>query len=358
MPYEPVIDFDQLLAPIPGDNPSGDNLIYRQEFDDLKQARTADDPDKYHGDARGMKQADWPKVLDLATEALAAKSKDLQIAAWLTEALVGIHGFAGLHDGLRLIRGLLEGFWDTLYPEIEDGDLLGRANAIDSLNRPSFLLAVQKAPITNGKKAFRYSYFDWKLSSAGAEGQLPDGESTGGAGVERRISAQEWAEAQAASNRAYYEDLFRFMNRCRDECKALDEVMDQKFGRHTPGLNGLKKGFEEIRVFVEKIVDEKRILEPDAAADSGEGAAEQAGAAAGRPGITAGPIRSRREALRRLAEVADFFQATEPHSPVAYLLRRSINWGNMSLENWLVDVVKNAQVLDELRETLGIKAKE
>jgi len=60
-------------------------------------------------------------VTKLCGEAIAKKSKDLQVAAWLVEALVRRDGFAGLIEGLALIRGLIENFWDTLYPELEDG---------------------------------------------------------------------------------------------------------------------------------------------------------------------------------------------------------------------------------------------
>ena len=60
---------------------------------------------------------------------LARRSKDLQVAAWLTEALTRTYGFPGLRDGLRVLRGLHEAFWETLHPQIEDGDLEFRAGA-------------------------------------------------------------------------------------------------------------------------------------------------------------------------------------------------------------------------------------
>ena len=50
------------------------------------------------------------------------KTKDLQLAGWLTEALLKQKGFGGLKDGLALCHGLVDKFWDTLYPELEDGD--------------------------------------------------------------------------------------------------------------------------------------------------------------------------------------------------------------------------------------------
>ena len=67
------------------------------------------------------KSPTWPAVIEMATEALTTKSKDLQITVWLVEALVKQHGFAGLRDGLQLLRELQERFWPSLYPAVEDG---------------------------------------------------------------------------------------------------------------------------------------------------------------------------------------------------------------------------------------------
>lgn len=73
-------------------------------------------------------------------------------------------------------------------------------------------------------------------------------------------------------------------------------------------------------------------------------------------GNGSGPIRNRAEALKRLAEIAAFFQRTEPHSPVYYLIQRAVKWGNMPFETWLQDVVKDENVLNQIKETLGINA--
>jgi type VI secretion system protein ImpA len=66
---------------------------------------------------------------------------------------------------------------------------------------------------------------------------------------------------------------------------------------------------------------------------------------------------SRADALRRLASIAKFFQTTEPHSPVAYLVQRAVRWGEMPLENWLEEVVTDWNVLSAVRETLGLPKK-
>ena len=71
-------------------------------------------------------------------------------------------------------------------------------------------------------------------------------------------------------------------------------------------------------------------------------------------GGTSGPVQSRREALQRLAEVADYFRRAEPHSPVSFLVNRAVRWGDMSLDQWLAEVVKDPTTLGSLYETLGV----
>ncbi len=113
----------ELLTPIAGDKPIGPSLRYAPVYDQIKEARRQDDAGPQGDWQRERKVADFRLVSDLANKAIAERSKDLQLAVWLTEAALNREKFPGLQQGLELLRGLLEQFWDTLYPEIEDDDL-------------------------------------------------------------------------------------------------------------------------------------------------------------------------------------------------------------------------------------------
>src|SRR5207248_7227368 len=103
---------EQLPTPSPGANPGGIELRYEPLYDKIKEARREEEDIPQGEWQTERKVADWPLVLKLATETIEKKSKDLQIAAWLTEAKLRREGFAGLRDGLDLIDGLLAQFWD------------------------------------------------------------------------------------------------------------------------------------------------------------------------------------------------------------------------------------------------------
>jgi type VI secretion system protein ImpA len=108
---------DELLNPIEGPNPSGVNLRYDPVYDKIKEARREEDHPPPGMTERDRKVADNLLVLKLTQEVLTARTKDLQLAAWLTEALLKQKGFGGLKEGLAFCYGLTEKFWDTVYPD-------------------------------------------------------------------------------------------------------------------------------------------------------------------------------------------------------------------------------------------------
>lgn len=358
----PVVDLDVLLQPISDEAPSGENLRYSGLYDDISDARRADDTLNQGDWQSEVKVADFRRVIDLSVAALSSKSKDLQVAAWLSEALIKEAGFAGLRDGLKLLAGLQDNFWDTLHPEIDEGDMEGRANAISWLDAQG-AFAIKGAPITDGPG---YGYFGFEDSrrfdipenfdSLGAEEQQKYNDLKYQAETERRITADMWRKATAQTRRAFCEELNFTIAECWAALKELNEVIEARYERNQmPGLSELRKALETIELQTKKMLDEKRLEEPDesdaeyADGESGEGADGSA-----RGGSSAGAVQGRRDALKRLGEIAAFFQRTEPHSPVAYLVQRAVKWGNMPLDSWLQDVIKDDNVLYSLRQTLGL----
>ncbi len=71
------------------------------------------------------------------------RSHDLRAATYLTEAELTARGLLGLRDGLQLITGYLEKYWDTVFPRLDeddDNDPTSRINALAALNNPGGVL--------------------------------------------------------------------------------------------------------------------------------------------------------------------------------------------------------------------------
>ena len=152
---------NDLLNPVSADKPAGENLRNSPVFDKIKEARRQDD-DLAQGEwVRERKLADWPLTIKLISETLATKSKDLQLIAWLAEAMLRKEGIAGFRESLDLAKAMLEKFWDGLYPELEDGDAEYRATPLQWIG-DRLEIPIKQQPIT--KKGL--NWYQYKESRA------------------------------------------------------------------------------------------------------------------------------------------------------------------------------------------------
>ena len=121
MPVDTAL-LEALLLPVPGDNPAGRDLRYDPRYDQVKEARREDLELPPGGLATDRKVADWQHVVKLSAQLLSAETKDLQLAAWLSEALLKRDGLSGLITGLESLRSILERYWDHCYPAWDEDD--------------------------------------------------------------------------------------------------------------------------------------------------------------------------------------------------------------------------------------------
>ncbi len=332
---------DDLLNPIPGDNPSGENLRYAPVYDQIKEARREEEEIEQGDWQHERKKADWPLVVKLTGEVLAKKSKDLQIVAWLTEALLRREGFQGLKDGLDLTRSLLETFWDTLYPEIEDGDLEMRATPLEwigsRLDQPIRLVTLTRS----GLDWLRYK----DSRSVPYETDTAKAEQRAQAIQDGKLTPEEFDEAVTGTPTQFYEDRMTQLVGCLESTDALAALCDEKFGDYSPNFNSLKKSLEEIKQVVHVLLAKRRqgeapAAEPEqagyedtSAAGYEEAGADGAAAASARAKRAAGPLApepvDRDDAIARVLAGAKWLRQNDAYGPAAYMLVRALRWGEL-----------------------------
>jgi type VI secretion system protein ImpA len=338
---------EDLLNPIAGDNPSGVDVRYDTKlllYDKIKEARREDDGLAQGDWQQERKVADVPLVLKLTQEALATRTKDLQLCVWLSEALLRTEGFAGLRQGITLCQGLVANFWDTLYPPIEDGDLELRAAPLDWLGS-ALDISLKATPLTRAG----YGFLKYKESRiVGYEAQAT-GDKEKKQRAERikegKLTPEDFDKAFVETPKAFYVQTEKDLDGCLAALKSLDETCDEKFGNAGPALGKLKTALEEIRHTVHGLLQKKRETEPDpveevpaeAGAEGGEGSNGAGGAGASRgsvPSIVISVMNSsepadRREVIASIAKAAAFLRQREPHSPAPYLMMRGLRWGEL-----------------------------
>jgi len=337
---------DDLLNPIPGDNPSGVNLRYEKIYDQIKEARTEDEFQRGPFEHE-LKKADYNLAIKLAGEALATKSKDLQLAAWLTEAHVKREGPALIEPCFKLMLDLQEQFWDTLYPVVEDGDVGMRAMPIEwAANR--IALVLRQAPITK-KGLSHFQYVESRKVGYEADATSDSkSEARRTAIGEGKVTGEEFDEAFVATPKSFYVGLQQSLQSTTETLESLEGFCEGKFGHDGPSLSTLRTSIEEVGQVVNSLLNEKRKTEPDPVDPTEIQEEEQAGpeepVASGtgpgvRPGrfvpMSNGEIISAKptswdDAINRIRECAQFILEERPSSPTAYLLQAVVQLGEMN----------------------------
>jgi type VI secretion system protein ImpA len=351
MATKPLLDLETLLAPIPGENPAGSLLRYTGDYDEIKALQPKPDRDALEA---GGQEGQWPKLVQIASQKTREKSKDLQIAAWLTEGLVHLHGFAGFRDGLLLVHGLLDRFWDHVYPLPDEGDLEVRAAPLQALLERNASLWIGEIPLTPSP-----------IRAGGKEEQIPVTYNLWHLIVVAQQADKKPLQApmEAAENNAppdFLKQLYGDLEEAETALNALKQSLAQRFGPAAPGAGSASDSLAKCKARLRSVMTKRGIpvgpAEGNGQPTQGAEGAESKGAAAN--GAASGPISSREDALSRLREVADYFRQTEPHSPVPYLIQRAINWSRMSFDQLLVELVKDKNSRNEISSTLGIGAGE
>jgi type VI secretion system protein ImpA len=352
---------NDILAPIPGENPSGVDLRYDTKlliFDKIKEARREDDSLSLGEWQSARKTAQYPLVVQLAQDTLATASKDLQLTAWLTDALLHTDGFSGLRQGLELTLRLLTEFWDSVYPVIEDGDRELRARPLAWLG--SMLdLPVRSAPIV----AAGYSHIEYRESRlVGYEDQAKSEKEkqTRNAMLKAgKLAPDVFDKAFAETPKAFYWQVQKDLDASIALVAQLETFCDEKLEDDAPAFGKLRTALTDVRHTVTGFLDKKRETEPDPPEDlpipetpipvvetTSESHPETAKIS------PEGEPADRRQAIARLVSAATYLRRQEPLSPAPYLILRAFRWGELRGSSRLSDHALLEAPSTELRQQI------
>jgi type VI secretion system protein ImpA len=366
---------DNLLAPVSADAPAGvnprENISPSSPYLQLKDARDAarraerraeTDP----GQDQGL-LAEWQTILTLAPKVLAEQAKDLQIAVWYLEALVRARGFAGLHDGFRLLRGLVDSYWETMFSLEEEGEeaLKTRLSPIDGLDGGesdgALIAPLRKVPITAPGDPGPFSFYH--LEQAWALSQISDA-AVRAKRVERgAVTLEQFNAAANASGGRYYVTLIADIEGCIAEHEGLTEALDALAGYDSPSSTKIR---DLLRAIADAVTNASRDLvaryrqaNPAAAAAAVDETPGDA-AVSEPPGPKdpmnpSGVLRNREEALEVLTRVATYFSTAEPQSPISESLQDLVRKARLPFSELMAELIPDASALRMAFIFAGIK---
>lgn len=312
-----------LLEPVAGSDPCGTDLRYDPRIDGIKEARREELAAPGETD---RKVADWNVVVSGTTQLL-KETKDLQLAAWLTEALLRRNGIGGLATGLEAVRGIIEKYWDGCYPPVEDDDLELRIGPIEWLGS-KLAVPVRLAPVFTDELSYA-AYQESRgipTEQDGAENKEKR-EQRAEALSQGKVAPEDADRAVENTSKAAVKSTLADIDAALAAANALEKASDEKFGRDAPSLAPLRSSLDEVRRLMASVLVRKLELDPDPIEET---PLEELSAVEGADGapISVEPV-NRADAGNRIAVVARWLRQQDPAHPAPYLMVRGYRWGEL-----------------------------
>jgi len=345
------MNLDLLLEPISPEAPSGgkdlsenDPAFFELESmvnDRVKTDRGERDP--------GLKAAvpSWNDIKQTAYD-LCTRAHDLRVAMILLRALVHTQGLPGLREGFNFFQGLIERYWDTVYPQLdsEDPDPAGiRIGVLEDLDsREALVGPLTEVTLCASREVGKFSLRDYYL----ATGQI--------ALTEEQRKKQEkdgkylprLQQIEAAFEKCGIEDLQANQAATASSLESLHQIeliLKEKAGPEaTPTFGELSKVLKEMDVLLTNQLKRRGavIISTPESRIEGEGPGPES---ENQPGQTSShtiksmdTIRSRQDVSRLLQQICQYYEQNEPASPVPLLLKRAMRLVEKSFIEILEDL--------------------
>lgn len=346
-----MIPLQKLLEPISSDKPCGDSLAYDPEFQKL----TVDIKGKRETQAAGeIKPAEEPNWKDIRERCLTllARSKDLQIAVFLTLAQLKLEGLVGFHDGISLLRQWLERYWDSLHPQLDPtdkNDPTERLNLLGSVSKEvgamgdplKFLERLNAAPLSQSARMGRFSLGDIVRSESGSPG--PSNKPPPSAGQIEAAFRDTAPDVLRATSEAVVDTVIQI--------KAIDALLTRTVGGATaPAWDNLIDMLNQIQKRLTQHLSGGAPPMNEAAGGQGiTGGGTQSGAQGGR--AFSGTIQTRQDVVRVLDQICQFYRQFEPSSPIPFILARAKRLVEMDYMQIINELTPEA--LDKVKTITG-----
>ena len=361
-------ELEEFLAPVDHSNPSGVELRNDARFHALERslepaARSA----RVTGDSATPRTPpiDWDGLLKDAAE-MARAGRDLRLLVMVTRMATHQRGLEGLGDALSMLTATVEQCWDHLHPALRDAPspreaALRRINALYQLeNTDNGLmadLALNTVFTLRGIGAVTGS----DLAAVAINRATVISEAADGLGEKEKAALAAAHEAQVARTATALKALATERPeevaalaaaavRARAALSALEAALDARVAE-----NGVGVRFAALGTLIGRIAQSLAGAE---AAPAGA-AAPQADAASA-PVMPApeggaaipGQITSRREVERCLDLIIDFYERTEPSSPLPHLARRMRKMVPMTFMQLMEEIAPSG--MKEFRAVAGV----
>lgn len=363
MGIEMTLKFEYLLQGISIEQPCGVDCSFSNDFHAIKKAKTWDDPLLDQGDwIAEPKQADWQFVNDKIIELLCEKTKDIRLYTWLIQAWSHLYGFEGIARGLELSQQSLGRYWLEIHPVIEEDNLDQRLGLLQGLIA-QFPILMKQIPLVSSAPFYSLSTYEALLHQRNMQLKQQDYSS----------------ENDPVQDLEYFEQLLlntdksilsrnnQYLLEIQTEWQKLKTTLDQLLGLDAPSFAATDSQLEAIFTSIKRIYKIETFAQPSEIILDQVNSPQPHTSEAVVMNIShvnsnlqkfqphaQNHLANRQQAMQLLQEIAQYFQINEPHSPVSYMLQKTIKWSQLPLHEWLAQVIKNENPVEHVHELLGV----
>ena len=351
---------EELLQPIPSisDEKSASNcgkyLKYDYIYDQIKEFRREDDPRLTQGVwLIEPKKASWNDVRKVCETALKTQTKDLQIAVWWMEAMISMYGFSGLNQGIELLYGLCDRYWNNIWPaiDIQNNDLTARMAPFYFFTEKvsdRMLLVPLTWPEDITSNPFALS--DW----IAARHNLHVKNSSG-------FTIKDFQKSVTTTPLDFLQNIDEDINNSEKNLKKLENLLNELCKNDSPSFRVIYDHFNEIKqINTKNLTDRKKISDAEEAKRQAK-LAEQAQKAALEENLVAEELNNEandnnnkeeerptptiENAYSALNEIAVFLEEKQPQSPSSTLIKIASAIGKKTFQELLEINMKNGATL-------------
>ncbi|WP_018277142.1 type VI secretion system protein TssA [Teredinibacter turnerae] len=367
-----LFDLEQILSPIPGEVDTGVDVRMdpspTSTYQTIKAARSAAraaERNSIHDGHSNEADDHWRVIKNLAPELIAAQAKDLEVACWYTEALLRSNGFQGLRDGFRLILGLIENFWENLYPMPDEDGIETRVSCLAGLNGEGaegvLIAPIRRTEITEGSTIGPFTY--WEYQQALDCQKVADEKSKQAKIAKLGFSLDNIETAIRETANPFFENIRDDLTDAIAHYRQVSHLLDEHCGTYdAPPTRTIIEILEECLGAINHLAKDKLPLPetpqetPTEEPDQPE---EQAANIQQHVQISAPThLENREAAFRQLVDIAEFFRKNEPHSPVSYMLQKAVKWGRMPLNELMQELIPDTSSRSHFSEITGVLAED
>lgn len=365
-------DLEALLVPLSDEEPCGPDLEYDAEFGEMERAAQSSAEQQFGDTIVAGEPADWKDVKKRA-EALLTRTKDMRVVSYLARASLHQDGVVGFERALHILRGYLETFWDSVHPELDhedNDDPTYRTNTLITFcDEQGMLRDLRDAPLVASRAIGKFSLRDVETATEAAENpvaatEAENGDEEGSAGPTLGVIDAAFSDNAIET----IQETEQALRLSVEHIIAIEQYVTEQVGvTFAVSLAPARKLLEEMHKFVVAQLERRGVFpgqsEEEASGDDADDGWSAAGwgdseeqpatatatestttatAAASQGHYVGGKIASRKDAIKALDDVCDYYESNEPSSPLPLLIRRAQRLASKSFLEILRDLAPDA----------------